>query len=112
VGRIGLLVLLALAAAACGGAPAPVFPTAAGTCGPPQVVFSRPGESRPPSAALIWVLDGARSRIDAAVYSLTNPAPPPAKGRARYGATALIRARERSLPVRLITDAGQSRNPA
>jgi len=108
VGRIGLLVLLALAAAACGGAP--VFPTAAGTCAPPQVVFSRPGESRPPSAALIWVLDGARSRIDAAVYAITNPAP--AKGRAREAGTALIRARERSLPVRLITDAGQSRNPA
>jgi phosphatidylserine/phosphatidylglycerophosphate/cardiolipin synthase-like enzyme len=89
-----LLIILALLSAACSPAPG-------AACGPPQVVFSRAG-GPPPSALLIKTLDGAKSRIDAAVYAITHPAV----------VEALIRARERGLPVRLITDAEQTKNPS
>jgi len=51
-----------------------------------------------PEHAAVATLDGAKVRIDVAMYDLTNPAV----------ADALLRARKRGVPVRLITDARQS----
>lgn len=58
--------------------------------------WTRGGPS--PEHAAVALLDGAQTRVDIAVFDLTNPAI----------ADALLRARKRGIPVRLITDARQS----
>ncbi|MBT9252650.1 MAG: hypothetical protein KM296_02995 [Brockia lithotrophica] len=58
--------------------------------------WTRGGPS--PEHAAVALLDGARTRVDVAMYDLTNPAI----------ADAILRARARGIPVRLITDARQS----
>ena len=69
--------------------PAPLAPKA-------SFFWTRGGPS--PEHAAVALLDGAKTRVDVAMYDLTHPAV----------ADALLRARKRGIPVRLITDARQS----